>query len=166
MSRLSGVGYWLSGNFRMVRLFICLTLFAVAGFTAVAQEVTPAAPVDPVAAALDALRAGQIQAAEAQLASIPNPAARFFVQACIERAKGDFKSAIQTVGELIVQYPNDAEWTAKGELLSVMLYMDLGMLDSADATARQMQQLYAGMDIAKQADVLRARIESSAAKPE
>lgn len=124
-----------------------------------AQEVTPAAPVDPVVAALDALGAGQIQAAEAQLALISNSAAKFFVQACIERAQGDFKSAIQTVGELTVQYPNDAEWTAKGELLSVMLYMDLGMLDSADATARQMQLFYKETAVAAKATALRSQID-------
>jgi hypothetical protein len=148
----------------MSRMLLFLTLFSVAGVTAIAQQAAPSAvmapaSVDPVAAALGALRAGQIQAAETQLALITNPAAKLFVQACIERASKDPKRAIQTVVGVIVQYPNDPEWTAKSELLSVMLYLELGMLDAADATARQVQVLHEGTAVAEKATALRSKIE-------
>ena len=147
--------------------FMGLLLFAATGFSAIAQEMPPVTPaVNPLTAAMGALGAGQIQAAEVQLESINDPAARFFVQACIERAKGEFKRAVQAVGELIVQYPNAPEWTAKGELLSVMLYIDLGMLDCADATARQMELFYEGTAVATQASSLRSSIEKMKEKVE
>jgi hypothetical protein len=148
----------------MSRMLLFLTLFSVAGVTAIAQQAAPSAvmapaSVDPVAAALGALRAGQIQTAEAHLMSIQSPPAKLFVQACIERASKDPKSAMQTLAGLIVQYPNDPEWTAKGELLSVMLYLELGMLDAADVTARQVQVLHEGTAVAAQASALRLKIE-------
>ena len=63
-----------------------------------------------------------------------------------------------------MQYPNAQEWTAKGELLSVMLY--IGMLDCADATARQMQLFYEGTAVATQASSLRSSIEKMKEKVE
>jgi hypothetical protein len=160
MNPLFVIYYSLLGRLRVARRSACLILFLTAGFVAMAQETTPVVPVvDPVDAALGAIRAGQHDLAETHLMSIQSPPAKIFVQACIERDKGDSKRAIQTLAGLIVQYPNDPEWTAKGELLSVMLYLELGMLDAADATARQVQVLHEGTAVAEKATALRSKIE-------
>ncbi len=143
----------------MNRMLLFLILFAVAGFSAVAEE-GATAPVDPVSAAMSALRAGEFQTAEMRLTEISNPAAKYFVQACIEQAKGDPHRAVQTVAQGIVEYPHDPDWIAKSELLSAVLYLELGMLDAADVTARQAQGFYAGTDIAEKAGALRAEIEN------
>ncbi len=124
-----------------------------------AQDTVPAAPVDPLAAAFASIRAGQLPEAEMQLAAINNPPAKLFVQACIEQAKGDPKRAIETIAELIVLYPNDPDWTAKSELMSVALYIQLDMLDAAEVTARQIQKIYDGTDVADKATALRSQID-------
>lgn len=149
----------------MTRMPVILILFAVAGLTAVAQEAAPA-PADPVAAAFGAIRAGQLETAEMQLEQIPDPAAKLFVQACVEKAKGDPKRAIQTVTQLIVRYPNDPDWTAKSELMSAELYVQLGMLDNADVTARQIQKLHEGTAAAEAATALREKIANLKAEKE
>ncbi len=145
----------------MSRKILILLLFVAAGLSVIAQETTPAvstAPVDPVAVALGAIGAGQFQTAEVHLVAISDPAAKLFVQACMERAKGDSKSAVQTLSALIVQYPNDPQWTAKSELMCAVLYMDLGLLDAADVTARQLQVLHEGTAVVTKADALREKI--------
>ena len=155
----------------MSRKIFILILFVAAGISVIAQETTPSfaeaaegkpavstAPVDPVAAALGAMGAGQFQTAEMHLVAIPDLAAQLFVKACIERAKGESKNAIQTLAALIVQYPNDPQWTAKSELMCAVLYMDLGLLDAADVTARQVQVLHEDPAVATKADALRAKI--------
>ncbi len=143
----------------MIHKCTILILFFATGLSLIAQETTPAVPVDPVAAALGEIDAGQLQAASMHLDAITSPPAKLFVQASIERAKGEPKRAIQTIAALVVQYPNDADWTAKGELLTVMLYMELGLPDEADVTARQIQVLYEGTPVATQATGLREKIE-------
>jgi len=136
-----------------------LILLLSAGLSVMAQDTVSAGPVDPVVAALGAVRAGQLSEAGIQLAEISNPPAKWFVQACIEKAKGDPKRAAETIAELIVLYPNDPDWTAKSELMSAVLYLELGMLDAADVTARQIQKIYEGTGIADRATALRSRID-------
>jgi len=153
----------------MKRMFVFLILFAVSGLSAIAQETGGAAapiagapvavvPVDPVEAAFDAIRSGQFEIADVQLAEIRNPAAKLFVQASLEKAKGNLKHALETVTQGIVLYPNDSDWTGKSELMSSALYIELGMLDAADVTARQIQKLYEGTEVAVKADALRSKI--------
>jgi outer membrane protein assembly factor BamD (BamD/ComL family) len=91
--------------------------------------------------------------------AITSPAEKLYTQACMERAKGDPKSAIQTAVKVIALYSGEKEWLARSELLSAELYLELGMPEAADITARQIQNLYAGMDVAKKADVLRSKIK-------
>lgn len=149
----------------MNRIISLLTLFTVVGFSGVAQEV--AAPVGgekpisvaPVDAALAALDAGEIDAAEFEWVEIRNPAAKIFVQASIARARGNLKSALETLAEGIVMHPHDSDWIAKSELMMVVLYMESGMLNAADVTARQVQVLHEGTDVAKNATALRSDIE-------
>jgi hypothetical protein len=149
----------------MNRIFLLLTLFAVVGFSGVAQEVAAPArgekqiPVDPVDAALAALDAGNVDEAELKWVEISNPAAKIFVQAGIARARGNLKSALEMLAGGVVLYPHNSDWIAKSELMMVVLYMESGMLDAADVTARQVQVFHEGTDAAKNATALRSDIE-------
>jgi len=153
----------------MKRISISWVVFCATGlYAAVPPKATGATPVaaaaqpvavDSAAVALAALKAGDIPGAEKLLPEIKNPAAQIYVQACIERAKGDASAAIQTVAKGIVLYYNDQAWVAKSEMLSAALYVELGLLDEADVTAKQVQALYSGTDVVKEADALRSQIE-------
>ena len=149
----------------MNRILLLLTLFAVVGFSGIAQEVAAPAdgeaqvPVSPVDAALAALDAGQVNEAELKWVEIKNPLAKILVQAGIARARGNLKSALEMLAGGIVLYPHDSAWIAKSELMMVVLYMESGMLDAADVTARQVQVLHEGTDAAKKATALRSDIE-------
>jgi len=167
VNQLLVIGYWLSEKVRRARRVGGLIFLLSAGLSVMAQDAVPAAPVDPVAAApvdpvaaaFGAIRAGDLKMAELQMEQIPGPAAKLFVKACIEQARGDSKRAIETTGELIARYPNDPDWIAKGELMITALYMELGMLDAADVAARQVQMIYEGTDVEGKATALRSKIE-------
>ena len=116
--------------------------------------------------ALAALGENDLPAAEAMLSKIQQPAAKLYIQACIERSKKQPKAAIQTAVKLIAQYPNDMDWMPQTELLCAELYNEIGLTNSAISTARQTEKLYAGTNIEKEAQALRSRIEKSTAKPE
>jgi len=116
--------------------------------------------------ALAALGEQDWQSAESMLLKIQNPAAKLYIQACIERSKKQPKAAIQTAVKLIAQYPNDMEWIPQTELLCAELYNEMGMTNAAVSTARQTEKIYTGMNVEKEAKVLRLQIENSTAKPE
>lgn len=141
----------------MKRVFAMLILLAASGLSK-AQEAVPVT-TDPVETAFSAIRSGQLETAENQAAAIRNPAAKYFVQACIEKAKGNPKASLETIAHGIVLYPNDPDWTAKSQLLSATLYIQLDMLDAADVAARHIQMIYEGTGFADQATALRSRIE-------
>jgi hypothetical protein len=114
---------------------------------------------DPIADSLNALRSGQIEMAELYRLEISNPAAKLFVEACIERSKGDAKSALRTAAKLVALYPNDSDWTGKAEIMVAALYVEVGRLDAAGVAVRQIQLLYEGSDIAAKAATLGEQIE-------
>lgn len=147
----------------MKRILTGVALCAAFACRGAAQEQVPE---DPIATALGSLRVGQLDAALVQAEDISNPAAKLFVQACVEQARGDFERALETVTLGIVQYPHDPDWTAKSELMSAALYIQMGMPDAAETTVRQMQLLYQGTEIANQAASLRSRIEKLRAEKE
>ena len=138
----------------MNRMCLFLILFAAAGLS-FGSEQTAAAVTNENAG----LSESQIQAMEHRLETITDPAARLFFKANIERAKGEPEQALQTLAKLIVHHAHNEKWIARSELMSAELYLELGMMDAADVTARQVQQLYAGTDVAKKAGALRSEIE-------
>lgn len=87
-------------------------------------------------------------------------AAGLFLKACIERAKGDPKRAIQIVTVIIEDHANDMEWLPASELLSAYCYLDLTgtnsiiSTNSAMNTARQVKNIYAGSAVAADAKKL------------
>ena len=119
-----------------------------------------------VYAALTAVQAGDLQAAETARQQIDDPAAALYVQAFLERAQGKPVQAIQTAVQLIAKYPNDMDWMPRTELLCAELYEEMGMIPSAEATARQTAKFYAGMHVAPEAQALRSKLSESTEQPE
>jgi tetratricopeptide (TPR) repeat protein len=119
-----------------------------------------------VGRALSALGEGDIPFAEATLKDIPDAAAALYVKACIQQTAKQPSAAIQTVVELIATHPNDREWLPTAELLGAQLYLQMGLTNSAASTARQVQKLYEGTNIGKEAQAFQAGIGQSTDKPE
>lgn len=109
--------------------------------------------------ALSALNEGSAGSVTNLLPQIINPAARLYVQACVEHAQKQPKAAIQTAVKLIAEYPNDKEWLPQTELLCAKLYYEMNMTNAAAVTTRQVQKFYAGTYVAKEAQILRSKIE-------
>lgn len=126
----------------MKRISLVLTLFLVAQFALGTEE-----PIE-------------IQSVDQRIDDLPDPAAKLFFTARLQRVNGDFKKALQTAAEVVVFHHDRPEWLAKSELLCAELYVELGMLDAADATIRQIQQIYDEVDVVKQADALQLKIET------
>jgi tetratricopeptide (TPR) repeat protein len=136
---------------RMLAVFI----WSVAAVCHVFAQATS----DPIAESFSLLNDGQFDAALVRMEDISNPAAKLFVKACVEQAQGKLEQALETVTMSVVQYPNDSVWTAKSELMSAALYIELGQFDSAEAAIRQIQLFHEGTDAAEKAAGLRGRIE-------
>ncbi len=81
-----------------------------------------------------------------------------YEKAVKERAEGKPKQAIETVATAIALNTTNQMWFAKSELLSAELYLEMGMTNAADVTARQVQVLYPETDFAEKANALRERI--------
>ena len=129
----------------MSRMFLCLAGVAAISLSAGAQEATPSA---------------EIQAGQAVVkAAAMSPEEKLYEQAVSERKAGKPKQAIQTAAKIIALYADDAGWLAKSEMLCAELYLDMGMLDAADVTARQVQIIHKGTASADKADALRSTIE-------
>lgn len=127
----------------MKRIGLMILLLAVAGLSFAENRVTPA----------------EIEAMEQRIKTVADPAARLFFQANIYRAKGDLEKALQTLAELIVHHDQDKRWIARSELLCARFYLEKGMPDAADVTARQVEALNKGTDEAAEAREIREKIK-------
>ena len=128
-----------------------------------------------VSTALAALAGGDLGTAEKIRTEMTSEAAGLYLQASIERAKHQPKTAIQTVSVIIAEHANAVEWLGPSELLCAYLYMDMvgnspGITtNSARTTARQVKNIYAGSSEAADAEKLWVslggkEIEAAAAK--
>lgn len=106
-----------------------------------------------------ALAADDAAAVGALMAEIESEAAQLYLKACIQRAEGEAKAAIQTVTGIIADHANDVDWMAPSEFLGAQLYLDLAMTNSAAITARQVKNIYAGTSIAAEAAQLYAQLQ-------
>ena len=95
---------------------------------------------------------------EKKLSSISN-AEQLFNQAVELRDEGNSYDAIQVLSKAIVHHATNENFIAKSELLSAELYIDLNLLSAADATAKQVMNIYVNSDAAIEAALLRERIE-------
>ncbi len=96
--------------------------------------------------------------AEKLRGEVASEAAGLYLQACIEQAKGEPNKASRIVAEIVASHGNDLDWMPQTELLSAILYLDAGMTNSAVGTARQVQSIYAGSNIARDAEKLVAKL--------
>lgn len=103
--------------------------------------------------------------AETLRGEVASEAAGLYLQACIERAKGQPRAASKIVAELIADHGNDMDWMPASEFLAANLYLDDGMTNSAALTARQVQSIYGGSNIASDAEKLRAKLPSLEEEP-
>jgi tetratricopeptide (TPR) repeat protein len=87
-----------------------------------------------------------------------------YKKAILLRDQGDFAAAIEEVSKGIALNPQEKEWLAKSEVLSARLYFQLGMLESAKVTARQVALLYQGTEFETEAKTLQEEI-SQLTKP-
>jgi outer membrane protein assembly factor BamD (BamD/ComL family) len=137
---------------------ICLT----AAFGASAQETNgvPKSVADKAEkTALAALDRGQVQEAADLLSQISNPAARLCIQAAVQRAQGNLKEAVQTAAKAVALHSGERIWMARIELMIAELYLELGMPESAEVTARQVQVLYEGLGVEEDAGAVRSEVE-------
>jgi hypothetical protein len=138
----------------MNRAFYIMAFFVLAGVMSATAQTT-----DTANAGNASLSKEQIQAMEQRVATIADPAARLFFQANIHRAKGETEQALKTLAQLNVFYAYDQRWITRSELLTAKLYLDLGMPEQADVTARQVEFLNQGTEAAETARRFRERIE-------
>ncbi len=131
-----------------------LTLFAAAGLS---YGIDPTSPVD--AGEHTGLSQNSLEAMEQRIKTISDPVAKLFYKANMERAKGEPELALKTLAQLIVHHAHDEKWIARSELISAELYLELGLYDAADVTARQIQMIYEGTDVADKATTLRSKIK-------
>ena len=107
--------------------------------------------------ALIALAENDRQTTEKIRGEISSEAAGLYLQACLERADGQPKVAIQTVVKIIANHANDIDWLAPSELLCAYLYIDMVgsnsviTTNSALNTARQVKNIYDGTHVAADA---------------
>jgi hypothetical protein len=139
----------------MNRIYYYMTLFVLTGAWSAAAQAADATPSGEETV----LNNSQIQAREQRIATINDPAARLFFQANIYRAKGELEQALQTLAQLNVHYAHDKRWISRSELLSAKLYLELGMPDQAEVTARQVEFLNEGTEAAETARLFREKIK-------
>lgn len=87
------------------------------------------------------------------------PVAIHYKKASALREQGKPAAAIEEAGKGIALNPQEKEWLAKSELLSARLYVELGMLESAEVTARQIILLYKDTEFETEARRLQEKIE-------
>ena len=86
-------------------------------------------------------------------------AEQLYNQALELRHEGNSYDAIQVLSKAIVHHATNENFIAKSELLSAELYIDLNLLSAADATAKQVVNIYVNSDAAIEAALLREQIE-------
>ena len=86
-------------------------------------------------------------------------AEQLYNQAIELREEGNSYDAIQVLSKGIVHHATNENFIARSELLSAELYIELNLLSAADATARQVVNIYVNTDVAIEAALLRERIE-------
>lgn len=103
---------------------------------------------------------GDVAGARALLSSIELPQAGLYTEACILRAEKQFKEAFTVVDKIIIEHANEIDWMAPAEYLNALLYLDVGLTNSAINTARQVRNIYAGSSFAADAEKLRSRLSA------
>jgi len=102
--------------------------------------------------------------AEKMCNEMKSEAAKLYMQARIEQAKGNPKAGMKLVCKVIAEHGNNMDWMPSSELLSAYLYFDMGLTNSVLGTAGQVESIYAGSNISKDAEGLRVKVEAAVEK--
>lgn len=121
-----------------------------------------------------ALDQNKVSEAEKIKGELPEDAvaASLYLQAALQRAKGEPKDAIITVTQIIEEFPNDVEILPASELLVAYCYLDMTgtnsviTTNSAMNTARQVKNIYAGTAVAVNAKKLWTKLGGPAVEAE
>ncbi len=86
------------------------------------------------------------------------PAEDLYITAKFLAMKGEFTKAIEVAAKVVVFNSQDPDWMRPSELLCAEMYMEMGLLDSADEVIREITLLYKNTDEAEQAQKLKIRV--------
>lgn len=92
------------------------------------------------------------------------PAEDLYITARFLFAKKDYSAAMETVAKVIAFNSQDLEWIRPAELLCAEIYLEMGMLDSADEVIREMSLMYTGSFEAEQAQKLKMQVDKARAR--
>lgn len=84
------------------------------------------------------------ESAQYLIGNIDDPAASIYFNARLAYFSKDYDRAISEIIKILTDYKDNVEWLALSELLMVELYLDMGMVNSAINTARQVHNFYNG----------------------
>jgi len=87
------------------------------------------------------------------------PAEDLYITAKFLFAKKDYAAAIETAAKVVAFHSQDLEWVRPAEQLCAEIYLEMGMLDSADEVIREMSLMYAGSFEAEQAQQLKIKVD-------
>jgi len=79
---------------------------------------------------------------------MPSVAGKLYLQACIDRAKKDYPAAFSNLCTIISKHGNNMRWMPDAELLCAYIYLDSQLTNSAIGTAKQVQAIYKGSNVA------------------
>jgi tetratricopeptide (TPR) repeat protein len=92
------------------------------------------------------------------------PAEDLYITAKFLFAKKDYAAAMETAAKVIAFNSQNLEWMRPAELLCAEIYMEMGMLDSADEVIREMTLMYKGSFEAEQAQKLKIKVDRARAR--
>lgn len=92
------------------------------------------------------------------------PAEDLYITAKFLFAQKDYSAAMELVAKVIAFNSQDLEWTRPAELLCAEIYLELGMLDSADEVIREMALMYKNSFEADQAQKLKGKVDTARAQ--
>ncbi len=92
------------------------------------------------------------------------PAEDLYITAKFLFAKKDYAAAMETVARVVAFHSEDREWVRPAELLCAEIYLEMGMLDSADEVIREMTLMYKDSFESEQAQKLKMKIDMARAR--
>lgn len=92
------------------------------------------------------------------------PAEDLYITAKFLFAKKDYAAAMETVAKVIAFNSQNLEWIRPAELLCAEIYLEMGLLDSAEEVIREMSLMYKGSFEAEQAQKLKMNVDRARAR--
>lgn len=93
-----------------------------------------------------------------------SPPEDLFIAAKFMAMSKQYAKALETAAKIVAFHSQDSEWMRPAELLCAKMYLELGMLDSADEVIREITLLYKNTDEYEQAQQLKKQVDELRAK--